>query len=372
VYITAYEHPMGALNSTEQTLSALHGMLRMNSTEESSHEIESGVSVMNNSNHAEERDTQLADVLILLANFHSSNIKIPLFLIVDILNYAGVVPPVVAHTDDSFRSGNECNEAYLGVELPRSKYVTPSFLRVTAVSRDQGWSSFPGERGKRTSHTWGELMLSSDASVRYPFFRNLHAGTKLEHHERKASLLEGSTREKYQELRDAIVAASRPLIGRRWDPLVASSESSAMFFVLSLSIYFAMSIRRSTRSTGGDCECRSRGPVHHGAVAVPCLEHHPGRRQHRGALPAERGLGSLRGGVGDQPGPVAVLPKCGARGCYGGHSYGGRGWGRHMRNTSLPRHTADCACSLWWIKRLIISAYSLRASVLTDAFASEH
>jgi len=132
------------------------------------------------SQHSQGMETDLADVLILLANFNSSNIPIPLLLVVEIMNYAGILSPLLVEREDSFISGNNCDAMYLALKLPRNHYVKPISLQLVVSSKDQGWSSYPSQHGTRSSNTWGELCLSSDPTQRVTAFRNIHAGKKFE------------------------------------------------------------------------------------------------------------------------------------------------------------------------------------------------
>jgi hypothetical protein len=150
----------------------------------------------------------LADVLILLANIYNSNIRIPLVLMADILNYAGTLPVLKASRSDGFRSGNNANVVYLELPLPRSLYIQPEYIRAKAISKDQGWSSYPNEQGMRTSHTWGELMVKPHISNRYPFFRNIHAGRSSEQFDLTISMSDESTPEEYVGLKDALRSTS--------------------------------------------------------------------------------------------------------------------------------------------------------------------
>ena len=149
----------------------------------------------------------LADVLILLANLHSSDIKIPLHIMVEILNYADVLPPIQASKNVEFISRDRSNVAYLSVALPRSIYIQPDKILVSVSSKDQGWSSYPNERGQRTSHTWGELMVSTHPTDRFQLFRNLHAGSQYELHVNCISLQDDNCGDACSALKDALVGA---------------------------------------------------------------------------------------------------------------------------------------------------------------------
>lgn len=132
------------------------------------------------SQHPPDLKANLADVLILLANFNSSNVPIPLLLVVEILNYAGILAPVRVHRGDRFTSTNDCNSMYVTLKLPSNRYVRPTAIHLNVSSKDQGWSSYPSERGMRSSHTWGELCLSNKPAQRFSVFRNIHAGRSFE------------------------------------------------------------------------------------------------------------------------------------------------------------------------------------------------
>ncbi len=69
-------------------------------------------------------------------------------------------------------------------------------VRITCRSHDQGWSSYPQQKGRRNSHTWGEAAVTvrrqGDDRARvlehgrseplYPVYRNKHACTAWEDH----------------------------------------------------------------------------------------------------------------------------------------------------------------------------------------------
>ena len=131
----------------------------------------------------ENKNYDLADVLVLLANINNSSIKIPLFLMVDIFNYAGIMPTVKKINETVVHSGNNCDSVYINLILPKSKYIQPIAIHAVVESKDQGWSSYPNEEGKRTSHTWGELTTSTQRNKRIPLFRNRHAGKEFEVHD---------------------------------------------------------------------------------------------------------------------------------------------------------------------------------------------
>jgi hypothetical protein len=198
---------MGALQSTENVGDGLGRMLRGGPIEgvadgepQQSASSNTEMSIPNEESVA---IISLADVLILMANVHYSRMSIPLVLMADILNYSGILSPIKRTRKEAFRSQNNCNTIYLSVPLPRSLYIEPMHVRIIVVSKDQGWSSYPQERGKRSSHTWGELMVSTDLSTRYPLFRNIHAGAVFERHEVDIPLNDGVPGE-YAALADAI------------------------------------------------------------------------------------------------------------------------------------------------------------------------
>ena len=157
-------------------------------------------------NSQETAETQLADVLILLANFNSSKVPIPLQLVVEILNYAGTLSPLTARREVRFTSGSDCDTTYLEMVLPSAKYVQPTGIQLTVSSKDQGWSSYPNQRGTRSSHTWGEISLSSAPDDRITVFRNIHAGQHFELQEVDVSKLEWVSPGPYQSFIDKIAA----------------------------------------------------------------------------------------------------------------------------------------------------------------------
>ena len=52
-------------------------------------------------------------------------------------------------------------------------------------SKDQGWSSYPEDHGKRNSNTWLEASLSELSTTRYHLFTNIHAGQAFEYQEKQ-------------------------------------------------------------------------------------------------------------------------------------------------------------------------------------------
>jgi hypothetical protein len=158
------------------------------------------------SSEEEYKDIDLADVLILLANFNSSRVPIPVHFVAEILNYAGILPQLAASRSNRFTSPNNCNMSYLRLNLPRSAYIQPTCIYIYVNSKDQGWSSYPEERGKRSSHTWGELQLLNNPAQRFEVFRNIHAGKDFEYHAVAIPLINDQAPDKYKELVEGIHA----------------------------------------------------------------------------------------------------------------------------------------------------------------------
>lgn len=178
------------------------------------------------------RKADLADILLLLMNINESKIQIPLMLVVDILNYAGALPSVEATNATPFRSGGNCDLCYLAMPLPRSPYITPISMHIVVESKDQGWSSYPQEKGTRTSHTWGELGLSCAPTVRYPVFRNIHAGASFETQEFDYALSSAGTGAEVNETIVPLINAMRAGISKFLSQYLPHSHIFIQFRVL--------------------------------------------------------------------------------------------------------------------------------------------
>lgn len=127
-------------------------------------------------------DPHPSDVLILLANFHKSSIRIPLNILVDIFGIAGFIPTISKLVTTSFISEQNANTLYLSVPLQPMVYFEPKLIKYIVNSKDQGWSSYPNQKGSRTSNTWGEAAISTLPELRNKIFVNIHAGQVFEKH----------------------------------------------------------------------------------------------------------------------------------------------------------------------------------------------
>jgi hypothetical protein len=138
-------------------------------------------------------ETEVADILVLLANFHYSHISIPLPIVVEIFNMAGLLPQTYKHLGHTLEGRNNANSRIFSFRWPFHKYVHPKVIEVALQSKDQSWSSYPAQHGTRTSHTWCEFQIGNDSENRYLFFRNIHAGHMYERHVADLEILRSGT-----------------------------------------------------------------------------------------------------------------------------------------------------------------------------------
>lgn len=111
---------------------------------------------------------------------------LPPELVTEILDLAGywAYSRVICSDEGRF---HQANVRYLQSDPIQSGGFTHPLRRlvVTTESKDQGWSSFPENRGTRdNSWTWFELSLddgeTDDEIVRVEIVRNIHAGSTFE------------------------------------------------------------------------------------------------------------------------------------------------------------------------------------------------
>ena len=138
--------------------------------------------------------------------------RLPQHLIATIYQMAGVFIITTRRVNNGQQVTNGdavCIEYTLPTQPP-PRQVRPTFMpikvRVVVTSRDQGWSSYPGEHGTRSSHTWGVLRLlppTGDAELAsVEAYRNIHAGAAWEEHTRELDLSSDLLR----ELRACVIA----------------------------------------------------------------------------------------------------------------------------------------------------------------------
>jgi len=116
-----------------------------------------------------------------LLNDLSLRLGLPTPLLLMILDYANLNPTDIAICNRLSKGCNSENKTYIELELRHSRFFSPRRVLIQVNSKDQGWSSYPQDQGTRTSHTWGEISLSTGLK-RYEVYRNIHAGKEWELH----------------------------------------------------------------------------------------------------------------------------------------------------------------------------------------------
>lgn len=167
---------------------------------------------------------------------------LPSALVAHIFALAGTTVTTTRYRPESAEVGNNGSYSYLQHPIPflacsalrttstssPAPISTPTYLpvsvTVTITTRDQGWSSYPSERGTRSSHTWGDLRVVTlppptkepvsmtrsglpwIINATEPLYRNIHAGDAWE----TITKTYPTTSEIVQTLRERILSASSP------------------------------------------------------------------------------------------------------------------------------------------------------------------
>lgn len=126
-------------------------------------------------------DPKLRSVFVFLSFLRQK--KIPFDILYDIFFQYGDCTSVVKVSDDRHLSVRDGDRIYLAPQFNRSNIMRlfcPMQISTKNVSKDQGWSSYPNEHGKRTSNTWGCLSISTVPDFAVEVYRNIHAGRQWE------------------------------------------------------------------------------------------------------------------------------------------------------------------------------------------------
>lgn len=157
--------------------------------------------------------SKLSDTMVVLLNLlRSGKLEDPdlLFIIAEFVGLTGVM----VHSRVDKRGGNQEHENRLDLlsslykermneeDTLKSLHVIANFniqkVDYRATAKDQGWSSYRQDYGKRNSSTWGEAQVQikrlanpsklrdgrvEEALPRYNIYRNIHAGKEFEDHE---------------------------------------------------------------------------------------------------------------------------------------------------------------------------------------------
>ncbi|KAG6609285.1 uncharacterized protein IUM83_00960 [Phytophthora cinnamomi] len=126
--------------------------------------------------------------------------QLPVDVLNNILEFAGVLLAFQAETSDLRRGRGDMNEDYLQLQLPTAEELQiPAGVDVSkcslvvadCVSKDQGWATDGREYNGtyRESSSWSEVAVTSVAAegeiretARVPFCPNLRAGRNFRHH----------------------------------------------------------------------------------------------------------------------------------------------------------------------------------------------
>lgn len=127
------------------------------------------------------------DYLGLLISLHRSKFTLPMDLILEIFQFANIVPRIRTEKSALMSSSyaDNCDAVYMSSKtILILRHFVPTSIYFEVESRDQGWSSYPEDQGKRKSYTWIEASLSkadTTASItRCHLFTNIHAGQDYE------------------------------------------------------------------------------------------------------------------------------------------------------------------------------------------------
>ena len=125
------------------------------------------------------------DYLGLLINLHRSKFTLPMDLILEIFQFANIVPRIRTERIALLSSYDNYDAVYMSsTTILILRHFVPTSIHFEVESRDQGWSSYPEDQGKRNSCTWIEASLSeadgTASTTRCHLFTNIHAGQDFE------------------------------------------------------------------------------------------------------------------------------------------------------------------------------------------------
>lgn len=113
--------------------------------------------------------------------------RLPLELIEYILELSELnMVAISVSNSNKYVSPDNADHIYLALPVYMVKSFAPTAVNLIVESKDQGWSSYPHDKGKRNSWTWGELVVEEGSysptslAASVEAFRNIHAGKKFE------------------------------------------------------------------------------------------------------------------------------------------------------------------------------------------------
>lgn len=139
------------------------------------------------------------DYLGLLINLHRSKFTLPMDLILDIFQFANIVPRIRSERSALSSYSDNCDAVYMSSKtILILRHFVPTSIYFEVESRDQGWSSYPEDQGKRNSCTWIEASLSETVATSIPrclLFTNIHAGQDFEFQQVRCDAQSGLVRD---------------------------------------------------------------------------------------------------------------------------------------------------------------------------------
>jgi len=131
---------------------------------------------------ASERSDSKLESIFLFINFLNQT-KLPFDILYQIFFEYADLSVALRIADERSVSVKDGDTVYFAPQFDRSnslRLFIPKRFVTQIVSKDQGWSSYPSEQGKRSSNTWGTIRVSSVPEFSVEVYRNIHAGRKWE------------------------------------------------------------------------------------------------------------------------------------------------------------------------------------------------
>lgn len=126
------------------------------------------------------RQWSVEELLYMCIALRKSFPGIPEPILQNVIDFSGIVGVVYTRSMQCSEGGDNENRLHLVYTIsPRidRHLFRPMRIVVTVESCDQGWTSYPEMRGRRQSHTFGELCVDDE---RFPCYRNIAASSTFE------------------------------------------------------------------------------------------------------------------------------------------------------------------------------------------------